>query len=783
MILVSTLKYLKVKHPFDSVAAFVSARAILLFSLLLVGCGRTAEDYLKRGNDLFSVGNHSEAVLNYRKSIQRNSAFGEAHYRLGLALVKLAKPDEAQEAFAGAVREAPNLIDAKIQLAKLDLEAYINDPRRPPRLYDRLKKTAVDLLSKDAESVDGLRVQGELALLNRAPGEAVTAFSKAHEIRPTQPEVAHGLMRSLMGTNQTAEAEKLALDFIDKDKSYGLMYDDLYALYQIERRPGDAEAVFRMKVVNNPTVSAYRLQLAAHFFNNKKPAEMEAALQPLANEPKQFADGRLDVAQFYARVSMWEKAQTLYEEVVKTDQNNRLKARKLVIQALVAQNKNDEAHRAADDVVRDFPDDTEARFVRASLWVDSKDKLKIKAAIDELEHLREKQGKVPIFWYVLGQAYRRTGDDKKAEASYREAVKVNRGFKPGFVALTELSLEKGQAKAAMEFIGQAATVDEEDPQIRLLRVRALLESGRRGEARAELISLAGAYPRVADIQVQYGIALLAERRYDPAETIFKRFYRPGQSDLRPLEGLVRVYGMRGQGKRAFDLAEAELKQNPQSIGVRRLLAQVAVAEKRLDVAVQQYTELIRAEPRVGLYHYELAQVLRSKGDIQAAIASLEKAEQLEPDNPVPQSVLAFLLQEAGRNDEAVKRLRRLVQLRPDDSNVQNNLAFLLAETGQSLDEALALARKALQKSPGDPNYMDTLGWIYLKQRRADIAVQTFRATAQKNPDNPVYLHHLGLALIENGQKSEARVVLDAALQKKPEKAEKIKILDVIRRIG
>ena len=61
--------------------------------------------------------------------------------------------------------------------------------------------------------------------------------------------------------------------------------------------------------------------------------------------------------------------------------------------------------------------------------------------------------------------------------------------------------------------------------------------------------------------------------------------------------------MRGQGKRTFDLAEAKLKQNPQSIGVRCLLAQVAVVEKRPDVAVQQYTELIRAEPRVELYHY------------------------------------------------------------------------------------------------------------------------------------------------------------------------------------
>jgi len=779
--MVSNPLHLKVSLPCGDLAAPVSTRAILLLTLLMVGCSKTAEDYLKRGNDFFSAGNLAEAALNYRKAIQTKPAFGEAHYRLGLALVKLAKLDEAQEAFAAAVQKAPELIDAKVQLANLDLAAFKNSPRRPPRLYDRLKKMTAELLAKDEKSVDGLRLQGELALLDRSPSDAVTAFGKAHEIQPAQPEVAHGLMRSLIETRQTAEAEKLALDFISKNKSYGLMYDDLYALYQITQRPAEAEAIFLTKVANNPTVSAYRLQLAAHLFNNRKPAEMEAALRPLVSDPKTFPDGRLDAAQFYGRLSMWVKAQALYEDVVKTDPRNRLKARKLIIQTLAAQNKNEEADKAADEAVKEFPEDTEARFVRASMWVDSKDPVKIKAAIDELERLREKQSTEPMFWHVLGQAYRRSGDDKKAEISYRDALKANRGFKPAIIALTELSLEKGQAKEAVEFIEKAVASDEKDPQMRLLRARALLESGRGAEVRGDLASLASAYPASADIQVQYGMSLLAERRYDQAETIFKRFYRPGQNNLRPLEGLVRVYGMRGQGKRAFDLLEAELKQRPQSIGVRLLLAQVALAEKRPDVAVQQYTEIIRAEPNVGRYHYALAQVLRLKGDIQGSIASLETAEQLEPDNPVPLSVLAFLLQEAGRNDDAAKRLRRLMQLRPDDSNIQNNLAFLLAETGQSLDEANALIQKALQKEPGNPNYMDTMGWIYLKKHRADLAVQTFRATVQKNGNNAIYLHHLGLALIENGQKSEARTVLEQALQKKPAKAEELKILDAIKR--
>jgi len=54
---------------------------ILGLLLSTVGCMRSANYYLDKGNELFAKGNFAEAELNYRKAIQKDQNLGEAHYR------------------------------------------------------------------------------------------------------------------------------------------------------------------------------------------------------------------------------------------------------------------------------------------------------------------------------------------------------------------------------------------------------------------------------------------------------------------------------------------------------------------------------------------------------------------------------------------------------------------------------------------------------------------------------------------------------------------------------
>src|SRR6266700_6155684 len=128
---------------------------ITLALLLAWCCGCSASPevakrkYLASGDRYYARGKYSEAALNYKKAIRKDTAFGDAHYKLGLA--ELAKQDyrEAFQAFYRAVDLQPANLDAKVKLADLCLSFYLGDARHAKFLYDRVIALAGELLRQD----------------------------------------------------------------------------------------------------------------------------------------------------------------------------------------------------------------------------------------------------------------------------------------------------------------------------------------------------------------------------------------------------------------------------------------------------------------------------------------------------------------------------------------------------------------------------------------------------------------------------------------------------------
>ena len=77
----------------------------ILFTLLLVlsawtmvSCRQSPENYVAKGNTFLDAGKYQDAILNYKKAIQKDAKFGEGYYRLGLAELKT---DQVREEHRG----------------------------------------------------------------------------------------------------------------------------------------------------------------------------------------------------------------------------------------------------------------------------------------------------------------------------------------------------------------------------------------------------------------------------------------------------------------------------------------------------------------------------------------------------------------------------------------------------------------------------------------------------------------------------------------------------------
>ena len=114
-------------------------------------------------------------------------------------------------------------------------------------------------------------------------------------------------------------------------------------------------------------------------------------------------------------------------------------------------------------------------------------------------------------------------------------------------------------------------------------------------------------------------------------------------------------------------------------------------------------------------------------------------------------------------DGAERALREILQRDPEDATALNYLGYMLAERGQRLDEAVTLVQRALKLEPGNPSFLDSLGWAYYQQGKLDLADPPLTEAASKLPNNSVIQDHLGDLRFKQRRFSDATAAWQRAL--------------------
>ena len=147
--------------------------------------------------------------------------------------------------------------------------------------------------------------------------------------------------------------------------------------------------------------------------------------------------------------------------------------------------------------------------------------------------------------------------------------------------------------------------------------------------------------------------------------------------------------------------------------------------------------------------FALAQFYSAEKRYDDAIAIFAKIKNLIQDVQKQTLTAEVYLQygatceRAGRLEEAEKIFEECIELHPDAHRVLNYLAYMWAEEGANLDKAHTYVTRALALKPGDGAYIDTLGWIYYKQKRYELALRMIQKAAEIIKDDPVIADHLG----------------------------------------
>src|SRR5579864_6916431 len=92
---------------------------IVVLTTLAVSCGRGAGYYVGLGNGHLAKGEYDEAVLSYRKAIQKDQQSGEAYYQLSRTFKKLGKFSDAYQNLQSAEQLLSGREDVRAELGNL----------------------------------------------------------------------------------------------------------------------------------------------------------------------------------------------------------------------------------------------------------------------------------------------------------------------------------------------------------------------------------------------------------------------------------------------------------------------------------------------------------------------------------------------------------------------------------------------------------------------------------------------------------------------------------------
>ena len=494
--------------------------AIIITAVLaLVSCSRdpnvAKRRYLESGNKYFYKGKFKEARIMYLNAKAKDQRWGPAYYKLGLTAIKLGSATEAVNAFRRAVELLPaNEADHWDAVVKLS-EIYLGATREKTYL-DEVEGYCNALLKRDPNSYDGHRLTGNLdysratvqsnvankdearALLDKAIAE----YRKADAIKPGQVEVVMQLALALRAQDQFPEAEKLFRSVVEKDKTFQLAYTELYRLLVFQGKLDEAEQVLKLGARNNPKQFVYLTLLALHYSAQKRREDMVGILNQIKARAKEFPQAYMTVGDFYLRMGEGDSAIREYREGMAKDLSKKATYEKRIIEVLMRQGKRAEAADLNSQILKDDPNDNDARGLAATFMLD---KGEVTKALSELQAVVTHSPGNPIAQYNLGRAHLARGEWEQARQRFQKAIELRPDYVFARLDLARLEVTQHDFEAALKSAEAVLAIDPNSTIAQLIASAALMGQKRFGDSRHMLDAMLKANPSSPEILFQLGV--------------------------------------------------------------------------------------------------------------------------------------------------------------------------------------------------------------------------------------------------------------------------------------
>jgi cellulose synthase operon protein C len=371
--------------------------------------------------------------------------------------------------------------------------------------------------------------------------------------------------------------------------------------------------------------------------------------------------------------------------------------------------------------------------------------------------------------YALGSAHHSRGDLKAAQAGYDRALTLLPTHQDALVARAGLLIDLAQQPAARRDVEALRKAAPKDPRGAYLKALLDEQAGATAAARTalrEVTELLDPIPMEAlrfrpQVLMLGGLAHYGLNQREKAKPYLEAVQRLQPSS--PVSKLLaQIYLADRNVDRAIESLESYLRGQPGDRQALLLLASAHASQGRHSRSAQLMTEALKAGDAPDM-RAVLGLSLLGTGKVVDAVKELEAAFARDPGQVQAGSALVMLYLQSSQQSKAVAVAQRLVQRQPRDAGLQNLLGMATAARGD-VKAARAAFETALKLDPRFATPQVQLARLDARAGQIDAASARLNAVLATDPRHVEALSELATMLEARRQLPEAALALRKAAE-------------------
>jgi tetratricopeptide (TPR) repeat protein len=602
------------------------------------------------------------------------------------------------------------------------------------------------------------------------------------------------------------------------------MYEEMVTAYGRSDLASKATEEYRLAIEADPSSEFLTSALAELYVKTGRIADaVKEAQDIIKRDPKNLEAHKL-LGRIYLRSlgetpggsgsdNILKLAIEQYEQIVKLDPDS-VDDHLLLGRLYRLNNEPAKAEAELKTAIKIDPSSEEAVTTLAMLYTDEGDTahaLKVLSSIPD-------SARSAKLYSALGAAYEQRKDYKDAVDAYHHAIILDRDNLDAIRGLAENLLNDGQLDASLEQYKVIADSNPEDAQTYVRMAEIYRREGKYDLALENLKRADTLVPDTMDVPYSMAAVYQAQGRYDDAIKLlqdlikktdkseagtsqsdrnnraifierlgmvyreqenypaaidtFRKMLSLGDENARSgYQEIIDTYRDAKQWPQATSVAKEAVQKMPDDRELRMVLDAQLADMGQVDQSIADVRSLLKGGAEDRDIYVRLGIIYTRAKRYDDAEQALAKAEQLS-SKPDEKSYVDFLrgdmYQRQKMYDQAEAEFRKVLAATsptdPQSAATLNYLGYMNADRGVKLDESLNLVKQALSFEPNNPAYLDSLGWVYFKLGKYDLAEENLNKAAAHMGSDPTVQEHLGDLYQKTGRLKLAAAHWDRAVQ-------------------